>query len=238
MLQFSLIQVPILQWIPKALLLSPSPQRPSLTQLAKDSIKENVRKFILSTPYCSHQYQQEKVQVQLSSTEGTIRDVITELLSQCNIPYYQTPYDRDLHDLCIQECRLKGYPIDKIHGKSSIAKHIPSGVIMASTAYAHLKSRSTQVFIAIYTAHVAWIDDTYTQDVIGVDSFNERLVTGQKQANAGLDGFERLLRETHLHYHSIQANVILTSSLNYVTSIIIDFETQGIPVSFYIDGLE
>jgi hypothetical protein len=168
----------------------------------------------------------------LTSTEG-IRDVITELLSLSDIPYYRTPYDRELHDLCIQECKLKRYPIDKIHGKASIAKFIPCGVIIVSTAYAHLKSRSTQVFIALYTAFLTWIDDVYAQDVTGADSFNVRFVNGRKQANEGLDGLDRLLRETNLHFHSIQANVILTASLNFVTSTLLDFETPGMPVSLY-----
>ena len=166
-----------------------------------------------------------------------IRDVITELLSQCNIPYYRTPYDHDLHDLCIQECRLKSYPIDKAHGKISILKYIPSGVIITSTAYAHIQSRSTQVFIAIYTAFVTWIDDTYTRDIVGIDDFNERFLAGQQQANAGLDGFARVLREINLYYHGVQANVILTSSLNFVTSAIVDFETQGMAVSFISNRL-
>ena len=159
--------------------------------------------------------------------------MITEVLSRCNIPYYRTPYDHDLHDLCIQECKIKKYPFDKIHGKYSIAKCIPGGVVTASTTYAHLKSRSTQVFIALYTAFALWIDDTYALDVIGIDSFNERFVTGRKQANEGLDGFDRLLRETTHYYHGIQANVILTSTLNYITSVILDFETKGMPVSLY-----
>ena len=175
----------------------------------------------------------KKVTVQPTSTEA-IRDVITELLSRCNIPYYRTPYDRDLHELCIQECKLKKYPIDELHGKASIAKFIPAGVIIASTGFAHLKSRSTQVFIAIYSAFGVWIDDTYTRDVTGIDSFNERFVAGQKQANEGLDGFDRHLREINFHFHGIQANVILTASLNYVTSVILEFETQGMPVSFFL----
>ena len=104
---------------------------------------------------------------------------------------------------------------------------------MASTAYAHLKSRSTQVFIALYNAFVIWIDDAYARDVTGVDSFNERFVNGREQANEGLNGFDRLLRDTNLHYHGIQANVILSSSLNFPTSLILEFETQGMPVSFY-----
>ena len=87
----------------------------------------------------------------------------------------------------------------------------------------------------MYTAFVAWIDDTYTQDVTGVDSFNERFLTGQQQANESLDGLARLLREINLHYHGIQANVILTASLNFVTSIILDFETKEIAVSFILN---
>ena len=89
------------------------------------------------------------------------------------------------------------------------------------------------MFIAVYTAFITWIDETYARDVIGIDSFNERFVTGREQANEGLDGLDRLLREINLHYHGIQANVILTCSLNYITSNILEFETQGIPVSLY-----
>ena len=177
-------------------------------------------------------YQQEKVQ--LASTED-IRDIIAELLSRCDLPYHRTPYDHDLHDLCIQECKLKGYPIGKSHGKASILRHIPCGVIMASTAYAHLKNRSTQVFIAMFTAYLIWMDDAYTQNVTGVDYFTARFVTGQQQATECLDGLARLLRETTLHYHGIQANLILMASLNFITSTILDFETQGMVVSFILN---
>jgi hypothetical protein len=87
------------------------------------------------------------------------------------------------------------------------------------------------VFISLITAFFFWVDDTYTRDVIGVDSFNDRFVHGRKQANEGFDAFDRFLREIHTHWHGIQANVILTSALNFITSTILEFETQGMLVS-------
>lgn len=94
------------------------------------------------------------------------------------------------------------------------------------------------MFIALYTAFLTWLDDTYAQDDIGLDSFNEWFFTGRKQADEGLDGFDRLLdSETNHHYQGIQANVILTASLNYVTSIILEFETHEMLVSLcWMDG--
>ena len=93
------------------------------------------------------------------------------------------------------------------------------------------------MFIALYTAFLVRLDDAYAGDIKGLNSFNERFVNGQKQADEGLDGFDRFLRETSLHYHGIPANVILTASLNYVTSIILEYETQEMMVSLcWMDG--
>ena len=44
---FSLIQLPNLKWIPKALYLSQNLQRPSPTQPTRDTIQKNVRYFVL-----------------------------------------------------------------------------------------------------------------------------------------------------------------------------------------------
>lgn len=153
------------------------------------------------------------------------------------MPYSQTPYDQELHDLCIRECNLKKYPIDKIHGNSSIAKYIPLGVVITSTAYGHLKSRSIQVFVALYTAFNIWVEDT-ARNAKGVETFNERFVSGEKQANEGFHGFDRFLRETNIHYHGIQAHVIVTTTLFYMSSISLEIETQGTPVSFIFERMD
>ena len=46
----------------------------------------------------------------------------------------------------------------------------------------------------------------------------------EKQADEGLDGLDRPLREINNHYHCIQANVILTASLNFVTARVLEFD--------------
>ena len=146
---FTLIQLPNLRWIPKALSFSLSPQSPSPIQLAKDTIEEIVRNFILiRLTVLLIDSNRKRLNWHPQRIFGKLS---TEVLSRCNIPYYRTPYDiRSSWSMHSQECKLKNDPIDKIHGKDSIAKYIPCGVVIASTAYAHLKSRSTQVFIALY----------------------------------------------------------------------------------------
>ncbi|KAF8804962.1 terpenoid synthase [Phlegmacium glaucopus] len=203
---FSLIQLPNIHWIPKDLI---PPRAPS--QFALDTIQEK-----------------EKAR----ATPDDIRGVITELLSQCDITYYRTPYAQELHDACIEECKLKNYPIDnELYGRASILDFIPCGVVIASAAYGHIKKLPILVYISLYTAFLTWVDDAYTGHVRGVDVFNERFITGEKQENEGLDGLARLLRETSLHYYGVQANIILTSSLNFMTSTILEFETKGMPLS-------
>ena len=42
----------------------------------------------------------------------------------------------------------------------------------------------------------------------------------RKLANEGLDRFDRLFREISLHYHGIQADLFLTTSLYYVSRLL------------------
>ncbi|KAJ3510944.1 hypothetical protein NLJ89_g4390 [Agrocybe chaxingu] len=155
-----------------------------------------------------------------------IRDVLNRFFERCQIRYDEFPYDIDLHNLCIEEAHKHSYPVDPSPGVPSILKALPAGVAIAATSYAHLHSRDVQVFIALYTGFLVYLDDCVTHDVSGVDMFVERFISGHPQDNDVLESLALFLRETYVYYSGIQANIIMTSTLNFITSVVLENKTQ------------
>ncbi|OJA08292.1 hypothetical protein AZE42_07812 [Rhizopogon vesiculosus] len=66
------------------------------------------------------------------------------------------------------------------------------------------------------------------QDITHVYHFNERFVSCQPQADPVLSGLDVLLREVVHHYPPLVSNLIVASSLNFVSSL--DHETKGMKI--------
>lgn len=160
-------------------------------------------------------------------THNGIRDAVNDFLARCNFSLPVTQYDRDFHNSCCDVARGKGYPVDS----PSLQPFIPGGVVMATTTYAHLQNKSTKILIALYTAFLIYIDDVYQHDVEGIGCFNERFISCQAQDDPVLDALGSLLREFHQHFGRAASNIMITSTLNFMTSLLLDHETQGMPVS-------
>jgi len=107
---------------------------------------------------------------------------------------------------------------------------MPGGVVMATTAYAHLNNKSTQILIALYTAFLIYLDDVFQHDVELVYCFNERFILCQAQDDPVLDGFASLLHEFPQHFGRVVSNIMITSTLNLVTALLLEFETQDMKV--------
>lgn len=101
---------------------------------------------------------------------------------------------------------------------------------MATTAYAHLPNESTRIFIALYTAFLIYLDDVFQKDVDRVSVFNDRFIQGQPQEDPVLDSFAALLHEIPNHYGRVVSNIMLTSTLNLVNALLLEHETQTMPV--------
>jgi len=60
--------------------------------------------------------------------------------------------------------------------------------------------------------------------------FNERFTNCQPQGHPVLNALDGLLREVACHHSPPVSNLIVTSLLNFITSILLDNETQDMPV--------
>ncbi|KII94514.1 hypothetical protein PLICRDRAFT_169261 [Plicaturopsis crispa FD-325 SS-3] len=158
-------------------------------------------------------------------TAHLARDVVTSLLARCSIPYTRQPYDHEFARAVYAEGTRLGYSME---GPQSIAgPFIGHGVVMATTAYAHLPDQRGQIFICLYTAFLTYAEDIYSTDVGGVAEFSERLARGQPQNDRVLDNLADLLLRAHEYFERIAANMVMSCTLNFMTSILLDHDTDG-----------
>jgi hypothetical protein len=155
------------------------------------------------------------------------RNVILSFLKRCDIPLPSVDYDYDFDTVCRAEAVRRGYPME---GPNSLAPFIPGGVVMVITAYAHLTDKSTRLFISLYTAFLIYTDDVFQYQVDAVREFNERFVAQKRQEDPVLDSFASLLLEFSQHFSTIASNIMITSTLNLVTALSLEYDTRGMGV--------
>ncbi|TFK66359.1 terpenoid synthase [Pluteus cervinus] len=137
-----------------------------------------------------------------------------------------TPYDHEFHKACCDEARSRGYPMGMGEGARSLEAFIPAGVVMSTIVYAHLANTSTRIFIALYTAYIYYLDDMFQNNVDSVKQFNERFIMREKQDEPALDSFAELLYEFPKHFNEVASKIMLTSTLNAVTALLLEYETR------------
>ncbi|EIN06376.1 terpenoid synthase [Punctularia strigosozonata HHB-11173 SS5] len=155
------------------------------------------------------------------------RAIIKSFLQRCKIPYPHVVYDEEFDRLAREDAIRRGCPMS---GPYNLAPFIPPSVSMSTTAYAHYPRKDTQVMTCIYTAFLIYLDDKFQGDIDDVRYFNERFVLGEKQREPTLECFAQLLREMPLHYGRVVSNIMVTSTLNLVTALLLEHETQGMPL--------
>ncbi|KAJ8090460.1 hypothetical protein PM082_019058 [Marasmius tenuissimus] len=150
-----------------------------------------------------------------------IKRIARELLRRCSIPVDTVAFDQALYDdskeIMASEFQLPSsvYPWFK--------EYLSVGVVLASTSYSHLPVR-IRVHIATYTGCVATLDDMFRKDPETMREFNERFIGGFPQDNPILEVLAKIVRETSKYYSRVQTALIITSTLDYITSLTIDQE--------------
>ena len=161
----------------------------------------------------------------------TARENIRLLLEQCNVAYEVTPFDEVLYQECIDDAIRRGYPVE---GDLSVRTYLREGVSYAVTAGVHLPHRPTQIWIALFTSCAIFVDETpnrFPTELPNIYLFNVRLIRREQQGSAVLDAFADITRRTSDLYRPVASQLIITSTMNFVTATLLEYETSSMKVS-------
>jgi len=137
--------------------------------------------------------------------------------------------DELLYAECCHEAINRNFPMD---GNPSIRPYMAIGVAVFCTCYAHLPNRATKMWICLITAVSTCVDDILNrgQSTENLYRFNERFVNCEPQGDPVLSAFDALMREAPRYYSPLVSNLILTSSLDFASGLLLERDTRGMHV--------
>jgi len=74
------------------------------------------------------------------------------------------------------------------------------------------------MYITVYTLFAQCLDDQTSEGMQDIEKFHQRLCSGEPQPNIVLKGRARLLLGAYTHWSPIPANLIISSTLDFITS--------------------
>lgn len=152
-----------------------------------------------------------------------IRVAIVDFLDAFNHKISMS-WDLEFEAKCRKEAHDRGY-------LTVPEPFLQFGVSIAGIAYGHLPDERVKIYIALYTMLMGYLDDCSQREVEGIQHFSQRFMLNQPQEDKILDDIASLLHELPRHWGAVASNMILTASLEFFTSLLVDFETRGIQVS-------
>ena len=75
-----------------------------------------------------------------------------------------------------------------------------------------------------------YFDDLTRTDASSIRDFHRRFTSGQPQLHPLLDSYGALLRKAWIHFLPTCANLVVSSSLDFITGLIIDHDQQNMQV--------
>ncbi|KAG7088709.1 hypothetical protein E1B28_012679 [Marasmius oreades] len=157
------------------------------------------------------------------TAKSSLQRMVHELLGKCDVTLDKLSFDQDLYDEC------KKIMASEYHLPSPrypwFEKYLSVGVVIAFTSYAHLP-RHHRVQIAVHTSFATALDDIFSHHHQRMESFNESFLKGVSQDDLILDGLAKALLNTSKYYSPIQSNLIVTSTLDFMTSLIMEVKIK------------
>ncbi|KAL0565112.1 hypothetical protein V5O48_016919 [Marasmius crinis-equi] len=149
--------------------------------------------------------------------------ITNALLERCAIPAKVLPLDRELYDACKDIASSEFILPSTVY--PWFEKYLSVGVMLASIGYPHLPYRA-RVHVAIYTACLNALDDVFQTDPEHLGGFHERFTKGLPQGDPIQDLLVKILQDTPKYYGRIQTALIITSTLDFVSSLSVELEVR------------
>ncbi|KAI9566389.1 hypothetical protein HD554DRAFT_2117762 [Boletus coccyginus] len=115
-------------------------------------------------------------------------------------------------------------------GTPSVRTYLREGVTYTATACAHLPHRPTQIWAALYVACILFIDDAMSRFLLERTNIY-RFVWGQGHDNVVLEAITDLLHQVDDLFQPVSSNLIVTSTLDFVTASLLEHETRDMQIS-------
>ena len=171
-----------------------------------------------------------------------------------NVTYPKVTYDLEFSQSCC-EVALRSHVKPEIVQSQEFQLALQGAVAIATTTYAHLENVSTRQWICLYTTwweilceslgtdNLKWFsfhsliyfDDLSKTEASSVREFHARFVSSRPQMHPLLDYYAELLRNAGNHFLPSCANLVVSSSLDFVTGLMIDYDLQKMPVCLCVE---
>ncbi|KAJ8515776.1 hypothetical protein ONZ45_g6826 [Pleurotus djamor] len=166
------------------------------------------------------------------SKQLQIAPIITTLLERCSVVPRTVPVDDEFLQQCLDDAAAHGCPMDdSTPGHPSFKPWNVSGATIAFISYGHLECLSTKKYIALYTSLAVYIEDVYKDDPSLINGFNQDFIMNRPQKTSVLQAFDICIRESSAYFSPLQANLIVSSTLNFMVSISVEHMIESIQIS-------
>ena len=140
--------------------------------------------------------------------------------------------DEELYNATCEKLQQLGYPILDAATRRAIEPYLKIANYYTLGTHLNTKEMPVRVCIASVITIMSFIDDLFADDPGPICDFNYRLVHGTPQEHPALTVFSRLLDELPKFWDPVMADMMRSSAMSFITSIMIEYRMKNAKVNF------
>ncbi len=156
---------------------------------------------------------------QSNDIKSSTRHIVLPLLQKQQITARALKLDESFVQKCLDDTASLGCPMAPNGDVPSFHRSNRTGAAMAFFGYNHIDDMQVKLYIGTYTSLVVYIEDAFSDKLEVIQDFNTRFTSGETQRLPVLTALATHLRKTSAYFNDVQANAIITATLNFMASL-------------------